>query len=142
MAIKLTIKIEDYSSGGYKHLLVDAVMLPHIGNISHFVVRSPVFGENFLVVEYETGLYAARGWTIGSAVTIAESNIHAIGEDAYKKKLAEIIQEYGKANVYPAPQPEGQLYRDIEKELNDLYTADHPEEISTDNLTSLTPTDV
>jgi hypothetical protein len=128
MAIKLTIKIEDYGSGGYKHILVDAVMLPHIGNMPHFAVRSPVFGENFLVVEYETGLYAARGWTIGSAVTIAEANVNAIGEEEYKKKLADIIELYGKANAYPAPQPEGQLYRDIEKELNELYELEHAEE--------------
>lgn len=126
MAIKLVIKTEDYENGGYKHLVVDAVMLQHIANVPHFVVRNPVYGENWLIVEYETGAYAGRGWSIGSAFTVAESNINAIGEEKYKEKLADVIAEFGIANDGPVPIAEGKLYRDIEKELNELYAVEHP----------------
>lgn len=128
MATKLVIKIEDYDNGGYKHLLVDAVMLHLICNMPHFVVRNPKLGEYWLIVEYQTGAYAGRGWTIGSAVTIAESNINAIGEELYKDKLATVIAEFGKANVEPVPFEDGRIYRDIEQELNELYAIAHPEE--------------
>lgn len=127
MAIKLVIKIEDYGNGGYKHLLIDAVMLPPIAGIPHFVVRNPILtGELFLIVEFETGAHAGRGWTIGSAITIAESNINSIGVEKYKDKLASVIVEFGKANVEPVPEIDNILYRDIEKELNELYAIEHP----------------
>lgn len=127
MATKLVIKVEDYDNGGYKHLLVDAYMLPLITDMPHFVVRNPVaIGEKWLIVEYSTGAHAGRGWTIGSAITIAEANIKSIGAEAYKAKLAGVIDEFGQANVDPAPAEEGKIFRDIEKELNDLYLAENP----------------
>lgn len=128
MANKLVIKVEDYDNGGYKHLLVDAVMLPLICDMPHFVVRSPRIGEFWLVVEYYTGFYAGRGWTIGSAMTIAESNIKAIGLEGYKNMLSAKVELFGRANVEPVPPDEGKIYRDIEKELNELYAIEHAEE--------------
>jgi hypothetical protein len=117
MAIKLFIQAQDIANGGYKPLGVNAEMLAPIGNRQHFVHRNKSFGENWVVSEYESGAKVGWGYSIDSAITRAESNIHSVGEERYKAMCEERIADYGTANAGPAPSPSNKSYDVIESEL-------------------------
>ena len=130
MAIKLFIQALDHNNnkGNYKPLEVNAEMIAPIGGRQHFVHRNKSFGENWVVSEYESGAKAGWGWSIDSAITRAESNIHSVGDDKYKAMCEERIAMYGTANTGPAPTLPNKSYGDIEKELALLDPIEEEEE--------------
>lgn len=130
MAIQLVIKVEDYDNGGFKHLLVDAVMLnDSINNVTHFVHRNRSFGEYWVVTEYITGAQIGRGWSVSRAIEKAIFNINKVGEEEYWSLLDVFLTEHGRANLEPIPAGEENSHEGIEEELKALYDAEQVEDL-------------
>ena len=123
MAIKLNIPVQDHENGGYKKMEVDAEMMKEtIGGKLHFVHRNFSSPEDWAVSEYESGARSGWGWSIASAITRAESNIHRVGADKYAEIVDAAIATYGKGKINEgvAPEPSGKSWDEIERELEVL----------------------